>query len=189
MTELELARELAQQFALRADAADRQGRLPAEDVTVLRDSGYLTLSVPKAYGGWGLGLRDCVAAQLELAQGSSSTAMVATMPLHLIGSAGDNHPWPQEQFERLCQILHEGGLINSVASEPTLGSPSRGGIFQSRAERIDDGWRINGHKNWSTGGRHLTHLIVSLDIEGKAGQILVPNDAAGCAGRKPGAMR
>ncbi len=176
---VDLARDLARQFASRAEQADRQGRLPDEDVRALQDSGYLSLSVPKSAGGWGLGLRDCAEAQLELAQGSGSTAMVATMPLHLIGAAQETKLWLGGQFERICAILTSGGLINSLASEPRLGSPSRGGAFQSRAEPVDEGWRINGQKNWSTGGRHLTHLLVKLDIDGTAGQILIPNNIDG----------
>ncbi len=44
---LNLAQQLAQQFATRVDEADKLGRLPAEDVQALQESGYLTLSVPK----------------------------------------------------------------------------------------------------------------------------------------------
>lgn len=59
-----LARELAADFATRATRADRQGRLPDEDVRLLRESGYLTLSVPRAYGGYECTLQECVAAQI-----------------------------------------------------------------------------------------------------------------------------
>lgn len=176
---VDMARELAASVGARADAADRQGRLPAEDVRALKESGYLAISVPRQYGGWGLPLRDCVAAQLELAQGSSSTAMVAAMPIHMIGAARENRPWAEEHFERLCRILVEGSLINSCASEPELGSPSRGGAFRTYAVPHEDGYCINGHKNWSTGGVHLTHLLVSLTLEGETAQVLIPNHAPG----------
>jgi alkylation response protein AidB-like acyl-CoA dehydrogenase len=176
---VDLARDLAAQFASRADAADRQGRLPIEDVQALRDSGYLAISVPEKFGGWGLSLHDCVAAQLELAQGSGSTAMVAAMPIHIFGGNREKTLWSEADFERLCRLLVDGALINSVASEPDLGSPSRGAIFQTNAKRIDEGWCVNGHKNWSTGGAHLTHLLVGLDVDGDPAQMLVPNDAPG----------
>lgn len=170
---------LVEGIAARADEADREGRLPAADVAALRASGYLALSVPREYGGQGFTLRECVAAQLELAQASGSTAMVAAMPLHIFGAQREHRSWSDEHFEQLCRLTSEGALLNSVASEPQMGSPSRGALFNTRAERVDGGWRINGHKNWSTGGRHLTHLLVSLDIEGDPAQVLVPNDAAG----------
>ena len=179
MTVVDIARDLAEQFASRADEADRQGRLPSADVQALQESGYLAISVPEQYGGQGLNLHDCVEAQIEIAQGSGSTAMVACMPIHIFGSATENNPWSDEQYERLCRELANGALINSVASEPNLGSPSRGRIFQTQAVRTDEGWRINGHKNWSSGGKHLTHMLVGLDVEGGAGQMLVPNHVPG----------
>ncbi|MCA9920470.1 MAG: acyl-CoA dehydrogenase family protein, partial [Anaerolineales bacterium] len=66
-TAVSLATSLAQQFATRADEADREGVLPAEDVAALKESGYLGISVPREFGGYGLTLRECVAAQLALA--------------------------------------------------------------------------------------------------------------------------
>ena len=82
-----LARDLAAQFATRADDADRLGRLPSEDVRALRKSGYLALNIPREYGGSDLSLRACLEAQLELAQGSGSTALVAAMQLQVFGNA------------------------------------------------------------------------------------------------------
>lgn len=178
---LQLAQHLAREFAGRADEADRLGRLPAEDVQALQDSGYLSLSLPTEYGGQGLSMRECVAAHLELAQGSGSTAMVAGMQLHIFGHARETRPWPEEKFACLCREALAGGLFNSVASEPQLGSPSRGGLPTTTAAPTADGagWIINGHKTWSTGGKHLTHLLVSGQLEAKPALILVPNHTPG----------
>lgn len=178
---IELARRLAQEFAARADEADRLGRLPAEDVRALKDSGYLGLSIPEEYGGWGLSLKECLAAQLELAQGSGSTAMVAGMQLHLFGHTREIRPWPEPTFAWLCQEAVNGGLFNNVASEPQLGSPSRGGLPATTAVPSADGaaWVINGHKTWTTGGRHLTHMIVTARLEEDPAWLLVCQEAPG----------
>lgn len=177
---IDLARQLAAQIAPRADAADRAGKLPPEDVRALRESGYLTLSVPREYGGMGLGLGECVAAQLELAQGSGSTAMVAAMQTHVFGNAAETNAWTTPYLERLSRLaVDEGALVNSIASEPVMGSPSRGGRFHTYAEPHADGWRINGHKNWSTGGTHLTHMLVGLSIGEDTALMLVPNHLPG----------
>src|SRR5258708_34721453 len=100
---IEMARALAQDVATRADEADRLGKLPDQDVQALRDSGYLTLSVPKEYGGQGLPLLDCIAAHLELAQGSASTAMVAGMNMQVFGNGGEQRCWPETTFEQRCR--------------------------------------------------------------------------------------
>jgi alkylation response protein AidB-like acyl-CoA dehydrogenase len=176
---LQTARHLARDIATRADAADKAARLPLEDIQALRESSYLTISVPREYGGLGLSLRDCVAAQLELAQGSASTAIVAGMQIHLFGNVRENRPWPEALFERLCREAVQGGLFNTAASEPAMGSPSRGAYFATHAERVEEGWRINGHKTWTTGGRHLTHLVVRLSLGDEPGAIYVPASAPG----------
>ncbi|MCC6893765.1 MAG: acyl-CoA/acyl-ACP dehydrogenase [Anaerolineae bacterium] len=175
-----LARELAADFATRAEEADREAKLPAADVQALKDSGYLTMSVPREYGGMGLPLRECVAAQLELAQGSTSSAMVAGMQMHMFGNLSENRPWPEAAFERLSRAAVAGGVFNTAASEPTLGSPSRGGAFESQAVQQADGrWLVNGHKSWTTGGKHLTHIVLRLMIGDEAGVLYVHGDAPG----------
>ncbi len=174
-----LARQLAADFATRAEEADKQAKLPSEDVQALKESGYLLMSVPREYGGMGLTLKECVEAQLELAKGSTSSAMVAGMQIHMFGNVSENRPWPEAAFERLCREAVAGGLFNTAASEPTLGSPSRGGAFETYAVRSDAGWVINGHKSWTTGGKHLTHIVVRLSIGDEPGVIVVPGNAPG----------
>lgn len=174
-----LAQQLATDFATRAEEADKQAKLPAEDVKALTESGYLLMSVPREYGGMGLTLRECVAAQLELAKGSTSSAMVAGMQIHMFGNVSENRPWPEATFERICRDAVAGGLFNTAASEPTLGSPSRGGMFETYADHTDSGWIVNGHKSWTTGGRHLTHIVVRLSIGDDSGVILIPANVRG----------
>jgi len=177
---IELARLLARDFAQRADQADVRGKLPDEDVAALKASGYLTLNLPLEYGGQNLSMYDCLAAQYELARGSGASAMVAGMPMQVFGHAREIDQWPAETFEWFCRaVVQEGALFNSVASEPQLGSPSRGGLPDTCAVSHPDGWRINGHKTWTTGGKHLTHLLVRVRVEDDPGVVLVLGDTPG----------
>jgi alkylation response protein AidB-like acyl-CoA dehydrogenase len=178
-TAVSLAQQLAADFAARADEADKVGALPPEDVAILRQSGYLGLSVPRAFGGQELSLHDCVTAHIELAKGSPSTALVAAMGLHIFGHQRETRTWNEAVWERLCRAAAEGGLVNSAASEPQLGSPSRGGLAATTAVATNEGWLLNGHKTWTTGGRHLTHILVRANIEGENGTILVEGDRPG----------
>jgi alkylation response protein AidB-like acyl-CoA dehydrogenase len=178
-TAVSLAQQLAADFATRADEADKVGSLPPEDVAALRQSGYLALTVPREFDGPELSLHDCVATHIELAKGSPSTALVAAMGLHIIGHQREARTWNEPVFARLCRAAVEGGLINSAASEPQLGSPSRGGLSATTAVSTDDGWLLNGHKTWTTGGRHLTHILVRANVDGENGTILVEGNRPG----------
>lgn len=125
-------------------------------------------------------MADALQAHVTVAQGSPATAMVAGMTLHLFGHARETHPWPEPMFARFCRaVVEEGALFNSVASEPVLGSPSRGQIFQTTARRTEEGWLIDGRKTWATGGQHLTHMLVRASVEGRPGVLLVPQETAG----------
>ncbi|MFO7663078.1 MAG: acyl-CoA dehydrogenase family protein [Chloroflexota bacterium] len=178
---IELARTLAIEIASRADEADRLGRLPAQDVALLRESGYLGLAVPLEFGGQGASLLTCVAAQMELAKGSASTALVAAMQHQVVGYQREIRSWRPDAFEQIMREAAAGGLLNSLASEPALGSPSRGGLPETTATPTDDGecLIINGHKTWSTGGSHLTHLLVRVAVGGEPGVVLVRQGTPG----------
>ena len=181
---VELARALAGDLATRADAADRAGTLPAEDVAALRDAGYLALAVPVEFGGRGASLLTCVAAQMALAKGSASTALVAAMQHQVVGHQRETRSWLPDAYERIMQEAVAGGLLNHLGSEPQMGSPSRGGLPATTADPLPDGERllINGHKTWCSGGRHLTHLLVRARLDDEAGVVLVRQELAGVPG-------
>ena len=180
-TAVATAKQLAKAFATRADEADKAGELPLEDVTALRASGYFGISVDKTFGGLGLSLRDCIAAHLELAQGSTSTAIVAGMPVQIFGHQREVRSWDATWYERFCRLAVDGALFNFVASEPAMGSPSRGGLPATTAVPAKDGegWLVNGRKTWSTGGKHLTHMLVQVDLGEEVGLVLVEQNMPG----------
>lgn len=169
--------------AQRAEEANKLGRLSAEDVRDLHQSGYTRLSLPREYGGDGASLADCLSAQVALAQANPSTALVAGMQLQVFGHARELRSWPEDRFARLCAEAQKGGLLcNSLATERELGSPSRGQFYKTKAEFSADGQQliINGHKTWATGGQHLTHLLVKLSFApDDVGVVIVPQNTQG----------
>lgn len=176
---LALARELALGFAARAAGADSKGELPQADLAALQASGLLGLTVPKTSGGRGATLAEAIAVQLELAKGSASTGLVAAMTLHIVGREAELTTWTPWIRDRIFAAVVRGELLNSIASEPRLGSPSRGGLPDTYAELKGDDYVIHGHKNWVTGGAHLAHLLVRLRIGDEARVLYVPADTPG----------
>jgi alkylation response protein AidB-like acyl-CoA dehydrogenase len=178
------ARRLAAEFAPRAAAHDRAGSFPYENYAALRREGFPALSVPRAYGGWGAGLLDCVIVMEELARGDASTALNFTMHVQTIGDAAESRKWPEPIFTRLCrEAVTDGALVNAVASEPELGSPSRGGRPKTTAMplRADGGaivaWRIDGRKSWASMSPVLAYMIIPAALEdgsGDTARFLVP---------------
>jgi alkylation response protein AidB-like acyl-CoA dehydrogenase len=165
-----LAAQLADTFAQRAAQHDWEGSFVYENYDDLRKSGYLTLTVPRDFGGWGASLLEALLAQQRLAQGDPSTALVMSMHLNNMARIGANVTGPNAFYEELCRaVVDEGAIINTAASEPATGSPSRGGRFSTTARRQNDGtWIISGRKTYTTGSPILTHFIVNCTLEDAA---------------------
>ena len=185
-----IASELAKTFAKRANENDWEGRFPVENYSDLRDAGYLTLTVPQEFGGWGADMLEVVLAQQQLAQGDGSTALVMSMHLANIGKLAENVTEHNEFFARLCRsVVEDGAIINTAASEPATGSPSRGGKPATTAQRQEDSsWIITGRKSFTTGSPILSFFIVTCSIEDNTnlpslnadrGSFLVPRTARG----------
>ena len=187
---LGIASELASTFAKRANAHDRAGTFPLENYKDLQASGYLTLTVPRDFGGWGADLLEVTLAQQQLAQGDGATALVMSMHLSHVAKLAENVTGPNDFFTRLCRaIVEDGAIINAAASEPATGSPSRGGRPTTIARRQEDGsWIVTGRKTFTTGSPILAFFIVTCSIEDTTqlpplsadrGSFLIPRTAQG----------
>lgn len=180
-----LADDLAAQAAARAAAHDHDGSFPFETFRELHESGYLALTVPEEYGGRGANPLEVALAQERLARGDGSVALAATMHLIHVGMLAQARSWPPALFERLCrEIVAEGALINAAASEPNLGSPSRGGLPNTTAVRTRHGWRLNGRKSWTSLAPALRYfnVLAALHEDGQAprrANFLVPAGTPG----------
>jgi alkylation response protein AidB-like acyl-CoA dehydrogenase len=107
------------------------------------------------------------------------------MHLGAMGGLADSRSWPFALLERVFrEVVEEGALINGLASEPELGSPSRGGGYKTSASPTEGGWLVNGRKTWSTlapGLRYGTVLLTVHERDGSVarGSMLVPMDSPG----------
>ena len=178
-----LAKHLAQSMASRANTFDRKGELPISSFSELKQSAYPKLTVPEAFGGLGANLLEFVLAQICLAQGDTAVALTAAMNAHVLGGVSESGAWNFDTSTRIFkEVISRGALINALASEPELGSPSRGGAFATTAEKVAGGWRLSGRKNWVTGGTCLDFFVVHAALTGvlePTGRMIVPVVADG----------
>ena len=86
-----LADDLLQRFHERAPVYDRENRFFAEDFEDLRKTGYLTMAVPKKYGGLGRTLAECMRETRRLAYWAPATALGTNMrhPVHVLEHGAD----------------------------------------------------------------------------------------------------
>lgn len=91
--------------------------------------------------------------------------------------------WPAHIYERICREAVSGiALMNTLRVEPELGTPARGGLRATTATLTADGWRLSGHKIYSTGAPILQFFLVWVRTAGdapKVGTFLVPRSTPG----------
>lgn len=161
-----LADELAAGFARYAQQHDRDASFPHANFDAIRAAKLHLLTVPQAYGGWGASLPEAVVVLERLAHGDGATALVFAMHVQVLGSAGESRAWPEDRFAAVCrEVAAEGALINSAASEPELGSPSRGGLPATRARWVGDSWLLDGHKTFASGAPELTYFLIPAVLD------------------------
>lgn len=173
---------LAYEFNQTAADHDKSGAFPFANFQRLREEGLLGLLSLEEYGGAGGGLLDATIVVNGIARGEPATALVLAM--HYIQHATMAvRGWPPHIIEALArETVSEVSIINALRVEPELGTPTRGGVPQTKAVKSGEGWRISGHKLFSTGIPILRWLAVwgvTDEPEPRVGTFLVHADTPG----------
>ena len=172
-----MAAELAAEFAATSAEHDRTGRIPRQNLELARHRGVPALTVPANLGGMGANLLEFAGYQERLARGDGATALILAMHHMLVGGEAEARLWTQASFDEVCRAaVDHGALVNSAASEPGAGSPSLGGLPETRAVPEEPGidlsappadspWRVSGRKAYTTGAPELEYIRVSAQVE------------------------
>jgi len=174
----ELAAEFAdREVAPQAAELDREDRVPFGTLAKLADAGFMGLCVPEEYGGTGADFLSYCLLIEEISRADAGVGVTlavhtsaGTLPIVMFGTDEQKARWvpPLARAERIgCFAL----------TEPETGSDAS--AIRTRAERVEGGYRISGHKQWVTNGRvagtmilfarapeGVTAFVVGMDAEG-----------------------
>jgi len=143
-----LTDEMLARFAERAPVYDRENRFFSEDFEELRQIGYLKLNIPRQFGGLGLNLVETCREQRRLAYRAPATALAVNMHIYWMGIACDL--WNAGD-KSLQWMLEEGGAGEVFAAgHAESGNDLPGLLSTSTAARVDGGYKISGHKMFSS---------------------------------------
>lgn len=178
---IELMSSLSKQFLLRAHKVDIEGSFPFANIQDLKDSGYTSLTVPPIYGGQGISLYELLRLQEKIAEGDGATALSIGWHMGTMMNLGVKGSWSEPVLTLLCEKVKKGSLINSAATEPGTGSPTRGGRPETISEKNGNSWVINGRKTFTTMSPVLDFFIVSASIKesNQVGNFLIPRNTEG----------
>lgn len=144
------AKEAAEKIvAPRAMEIDAQGEFPFDIVDAFAQRGFLSLLIPKEYGGADADITSFCHVVEEIAYSCCSSALlvvvqnVGLMPIVLGGS----HELKEKYLGR---VVKEKALVCFCLTEPDAGSDSAS--IQTKAILQDDHYRLNGRKVFITNG-------------------------------------
>jgi len=172
---------LVEKFKKRAFKIDEEGTFPFENIQELKEAGYTRLSLESKYGGDELRLYDFLLFQELIAQGDASTALSIGWHMGITMDLCEKQPWNQQMLDFIFKEIEKGALINTAATEPKTGSPTRGGKPETTAVKTKKGWQINGRKTFTTMSPVLNYFLVKASIEGEEeiGLFLIPRETSG----------
>lgn len=165
--------EVALACAPRADEYDRTARFPGADFDDLFAAGLLAPTVPREYGGLGVGplCGDALTLWLmtkELAKADLSLGRCwegHTNSLVLIDAAGTD-----EQKRRwFTGVIERGEKWVAWSGEPQTPKPGERQRFGTTVERTDGGWELNGSKAFATSATGAQWAILLVNTAGPGG--------------------
>jgi alkylation response protein AidB-like acyl-CoA dehydrogenase len=164
-----------------AAQVDEDGEFPQAAYDALRAADFHAPHVPEEYGGAGADALATAIVIEEVARACASSSLIpavnklGTMPLILAGS--------DEIKQRYLPMVARGeAMFSYCLSEPEAGSDAA--ALRTKADRDEDGYRINGVKRWITnagvselytvfavttpgvGARGISAFVVEMDDPG-----------------------
>src|SRR6201991_5090393 len=161
----------------RVRLAWREEKVDKELLPMMGELGLLGPTIPEEYGGAGLGYvaYGLIARELErVDSGYRSTLSVqSSLVMHPIYSYGT-----EAQKKKYLPKLAKAELIGCFSlTEPDFGSDP--GSMVTRAEKVPNGFRLNGAKMWISNAPIADIAVVWAKLEGKIRGFIVERGAKG----------
>lgn len=185
--EQRLLKDTAREFAdrvLKPKAAqwDRDDEFPWENISALKELGFLGITLPTEYGGGGGSLMDVVLVMEEVARVCPPSAFIVSCQTGLGAKAIMLHGTEAQRQQYLPRIASGELLMGWGMTEPAAGSDL--GSIQTTATLRDGRYVLNGQKTFISLA-HVAHLFLVIarigdrpGLEG-LGAVLVPRDTPG----------
>ncbi len=188
------ARRLARdKIAPNAADVDRTEEYPWHNVAILKDAGFMGMTIPKEYGGQGASYLDVVTVVEEMAKVCGVTGRIVVEGN--MGAIGAIMKYGSEEQKQLAAgLVLDGDKPAICITEPNAGSAAT--EMSTRADKKGDTYIVNGVKHWITGGGvSRLHLIFARvfdeagEEQGIGGFIAVRDQTPGLViGRREPAM-
>ena len=156
---------------------------PYHILRLMGEMGLLGIPFPEQYGGLAKDWATVVLVQERLARLGLMAASLLARTISFGGMSLLTYGTPQQKQTLIPQLIKGELLFALAVTEPQAGSDAA--AIQTRARKVDGGWRINGRKTWISDG-HASNFLVTVcrtgaPDSGKKGIsiFLIPRDDPG----------
>lgn len=138
---------------------DDTGEWPEAFTDAMAKGGWLGVAFPEEYGGSGLGLTEAALVMQTVTRSGAGFSGASAIHLNIFG------PKPLEKFgteeqkqENLPKIISGEEKMCFAVTEPNSGLDTSS--LETKAERTNSGYLINGRKIWTTGAQRADKILI-----------------------------
>ena len=138
---------------------DESGKFPDAFVNDIAAGGWLGVAMPEEFGGAGLGLTEAALMMQTVSQSGAGFSGASAIHLNIFGLMPIVKFGTEEQKQRFLPpaITGEDKACFAV-TEPNSGLDTSS--LETKAERTNSGYRINGRKIWTTNAQRANKIMI-----------------------------
>ena len=138
---------------------DETGAFPEDFVAAIAQGGWLGVAMPESVGGAGLGLTEAAVMMQAVAQSGAGFSGASAIHLNIFGPMPIVKFGSDEQRARhLPRLISGEDKMCFAVTEPNSGLDTSS--LETRAEKVDGGYRLNGRKIWTTGAQRANKILI-----------------------------
>ena len=156
---LEKINAMGPAFSARAKSVDDEASFPTENYRDLADAGFLGLSIPQEFGGWGFTMGEYAMVGAEIGKYCGATALTFNMHNSSMAWSRFMYDMPNLTAEekaafaplrarQFTRAMKERAIYSQPISEGGQNWTSKPNQTQARA--VEGGWKINGFKKFAS---------------------------------------
>jgi len=138
---------------------DDTGEFPEEFYRAMADGGWLGIAMPEEFGGAGLGVTEAAIMMHTVAKTRGAMSAASAIHMNIFGPHPISVFGSEEQKQRWIPGLVQGCYKSCFGvTEPNSGLNTA--ALQTRADRTDNGWVVNGRKIWTTTAQVASKIML-----------------------------
>ena len=138
---------------------DETGNWPEAFCDAMAEGGWLGVAFPEEYGGAGLGLTEAALVMQTVTRSGAGYSGASAIHLNIFGPKPlEKFGTPEQKQENLPRIISGEEKMCFAVTEPNSGLDTSS--LETKAERTNSGYTINGRKIWTTGAQRADKILI-----------------------------